>query len=70
MNSMEDLKTPTITPASDRAIMIRFSTDISEYVHEQVSYFYKILSKKCLTDKAVKSISNLFLNLSVTKELK
>ena len=46
MNSMEDLKTPTITPASDRSIMIRFSTEISEYVHEQVSYFYNILSKK------------------------
>ena len=48
MNSIEDLKAPTITPASDRSIMIRFSTKISEYVHEQVSYFHNILSKKGL----------------------
>ena len=46
MNSIEDLKSPTMTPASDRSIMIRFSTEISEYVHEQVSYFHSILSKK------------------------
>ena len=55
MNSIEDLKAPTITPASDRSIMIRFSMEISEYVHEQVSYFHNILSKKY--EKKISNIS-------------
>ena len=66
MNSMEDLKTPTITPASDRSIMIRFSTEISEYVHEQVFYFYNILSKKY--EKKISNISPAYNSLLIRLE--
>ena len=66
MNSIEDLLIPTITPASDRAIMIRFSTEISENVHEQVSYFHNILSEKY--DKKISNISPAYNSLLIRLE--
>ena len=66
MNSIEDLKAPTITPASDRSIMIRFSTEISEYVHEQVSYFHNILSKKY--EKKISNISPAYNSILIRLE--
>ena len=42
----EKIKSPSITPASDRSIMLRFEDGISEYIHEHVFYFHSLLVKK------------------------
>ena len=42
----EKIKSPSINPASDRSIMLRFEDGISEYIHEHVFYFHSLLVKK------------------------
>ena len=42
----DKIKSPSITPASDRSIMLRFEDGISEYIHEHVFYFHSLLVKK------------------------
>lgn len=42
----EKIKSPSITPASDRSIMLRFEDGISEYIHEHVFYFHSLLVNK------------------------
>ena len=41
----DKIKSPSITPASDRSIMLRFEDGISEYIHEHVFYFHSLLVK-------------------------
>jgi inhibitor of KinA len=36
-------KPPTISPASDRSIMIQFNAEISEYIHQQVHFYSTFL---------------------------
>ena len=50
----DTFKLPTISPASDRSIMIQFNTEISEYIHQQI-HFYSALLLELHKDK----ISNL-----------
>ena len=66
MDLIKDLIAPTITPASDRSIMIRFSTEISEYIHEQVFYFHNILYKKY--EKKISNISPAYNSILIRLE--
>ena len=60
----EKIKSPSITPASDRSIMLRFEDGISEYIHEHVFYFHSLL-----VNKFKKKISNQIRFFKVKKKI-